>query len=224
MPCCDQTASRGSQYTNSFVLTASPADCCSTSDASCPEEHRGKYLAFTQPGSTGCKHLQDLQQAGLTHIHLLPTYDIGSVPERAADQQSVKVSGHRSATSWGGALQTVRPKSSARLKCLLHDSLQVGPVVWRVTHCKVLCRLQTVNHGMPLTVQGTCLSVSFGALCALGAAALASPRCWLHAMPHSCLNMATCCRQEDLLQYAMDGEEQQRAVLEIADHDGFNWG
>ena len=30
--------------------------------------------------------------------------------------------------------------------------------------------------------------------------------------------------QEDLLQPAMDGEEQQRAVLEIADHDGFNWG
>lgn len=91
----------------------------SVSDASCPDEHRGKYLAFTQPGSAGCKHLQDLQQAGLSHIHLLPTYDIGSVPERAADQQLVK---------------------------------------------------------------------------------------------------------EDLLQYAMDGEEQQRAVLEIADHDGFNWG
>ena len=30
--------------------------------------------------------------------------------------------------------------------------------------------------------------------------------------------------QEDLSQYAMDGEQQQAAVLAIADQDGFNWG
>ena len=65
--------------------------CSSITDATCPPEHRGKYAAFTQSDSAGCRHLQDLQRAGLTHIHLLPTYDIGSVPERAADQQTVKV-------------------------------------------------------------------------------------------------------------------------------------
>lgn len=43
-------------------------------------------------------------------------------------------------------------------------------------------------------------------------------------MPDSCLGLTSRCLQEDLLQYAMAGEEQQRAVLEIADHDGFNWG
>ena len=30
--------------------------------------------------------------------------------------------------------------------------------------------------------------------------------------------------QEDLSQYAIDGEQQQAAVLAIADEDGFNWG
>ena len=30
--------------------------------------------------------------------------------------------------------------------------------------------------------------------------------------------------QEDLSQYAIDGEQQQAAVLAIADKDGFNWG
>lgn len=30
--------------------------------------------------------------------------------------------------------------------------------------------------------------------------------------------------QEDLSQYAIDGEQQQAAVLAIADEDAFNWG
>ena len=30
--------------------------------------------------------------------------------------------------------------------------------------------------------------------------------------------------QGDLSQYAIDGEQQQAAVLAIADEDGFNWG
>ena len=32
------------------------------------------------------RHLRELKQAGLTHVHLLPSYDFGSVPERAEDQ------------------------------------------------------------------------------------------------------------------------------------------
>ena len=55
-------------------------------DETVPEEHRGKYTAFAQSGS-GSKHLSDLQEAGLTHIHLLPSYDFGSVPERKQEQK-----------------------------------------------------------------------------------------------------------------------------------------
>ena len=64
----------------------------SISDESVAAEHRGKYLAFTYNGvgdnslSTGMQHLIALQQAGLTHMHLQPPFDIGSVPE-AADRQ-----------------------------------------------------------------------------------------------------------------------------------------
>ncbi|CAN7700393.1 DUF3372 domain-containing protein [Pseudoduganella sp. LjRoot289] len=44
--------------------------------------NRGKYTAFTESGSNGMKHLAALSRAGMTDIHLLPVYDIGSVPEQ----------------------------------------------------------------------------------------------------------------------------------------------
>jgi pullulanase/glycogen debranching enzyme len=53
----------------------------SINDASVPDAHRGKYLAFTDTASRGMKHLAALAKSGLTDIHLLPVYDIGSVPE-----------------------------------------------------------------------------------------------------------------------------------------------
>lgn len=53
----------------------------SISDATVPEAKRGKYGAFTETASNGMKHLKALATAGLTDVHLLPVYDIGSVPE-----------------------------------------------------------------------------------------------------------------------------------------------
>lgn len=48
--------------------------------------HQGKFVAFTYDGvqnplSDGMSHLLNLQQAGLTHVHLLPAFDIASVVE-----------------------------------------------------------------------------------------------------------------------------------------------
>jgi pullulanase len=54
----------------------------SIGDASVPAPHRGKYLAFTDAGSAGMRHLRALAQAGMTDVHLLPVFDIASVPER----------------------------------------------------------------------------------------------------------------------------------------------
>jgi len=54
----------------------------SINDASVPTPHRGKYLAFTDTASAGMRHLHALAQAGLTDVHLLPVFDIASVPER----------------------------------------------------------------------------------------------------------------------------------------------
>lgn len=53
----------------------------SINDASVKREYRGKYLAFTEPNSNGIKHLRALAKAGMTDVHLLPIYDISTVPE-----------------------------------------------------------------------------------------------------------------------------------------------
>ncbi len=53
----------------------------SSMDLSVPGEHRGGYLAFTYPESAGMKHLRRLANAGVTHVHLLPLNDFGSVDE-----------------------------------------------------------------------------------------------------------------------------------------------
>ncbi|AVT40538.1 pullulanase-type alpha-1,6-glucosidase [Plantactinospora sp. BB1] len=58
----------------------------SIADASVPAERRGTYLAFTDPATTGMRHLRSLADAGVSHLHLLPTFDFATIPERRADQ------------------------------------------------------------------------------------------------------------------------------------------
>jgi pullulanase len=53
----------------------------SASDFSVPEEQRGKYTAFALDNTAGHMHLQGLADAGLTHLHLLPSFDIATVDE-----------------------------------------------------------------------------------------------------------------------------------------------
>ncbi|WP_438947943.1 pullulanase-type alpha-1,6-glucosidase [Streptomyces durbertensis] len=48
--------------------------------------HTGKYLAFTEKNSDGMKHLRKLADAGASYVHLLPTYDLATVPEKPRDQ------------------------------------------------------------------------------------------------------------------------------------------
>ena len=79
-----------------------------------PHYLRGKYRAFCPqhlvpdgaaagatagpgtktmtPPTAGLRHLKGLVDAGLNHIHLLPSYDYGSVPERVEEQAVVTVS------------------------------------------------------------------------------------------------------------------------------------
>ncbi|GGK62553.1 hypothetical protein Sme01_04530 [Sphaerisporangium melleum] len=57
----------------------------SASDATVPAERRGTFAAFTGD-SAGMRELRRLAADGLTHVHLLPAFDIGSVPERRADR------------------------------------------------------------------------------------------------------------------------------------------
>ncbi len=61
----------------------------SASDESVPAAHRGKYLAFTDTRSNGMRHLKSLAGAGMTHVHLLPSFDFASVNEAGCTTPAV---------------------------------------------------------------------------------------------------------------------------------------
>ncbi|MFJ6082172.1 pullulanase-type alpha-1,6-glucosidase [Streptomyces sp. NPDC092369] len=60
----------------------------SVADATVPAKDRGSYLAFTDKGGDGSKHLRELAKAGTSYVHLLPAFDIATIPEKRADQAS----------------------------------------------------------------------------------------------------------------------------------------
>ena len=59
----------------------------SRSDATVPDLDRGTYRAFGHPDSAGMRHLRRLAEAGMDTVHLLPTFDIATIPERRENQQ-----------------------------------------------------------------------------------------------------------------------------------------
>jgi len=63
----------------------------SANDLTVRPGYRGKYLAFTERQSNGMKHLAALSKAGITDIHLLPVFDIATIPE--ANCSTPEVSG-----------------------------------------------------------------------------------------------------------------------------------
>ncbi|MDR7099973.1 pullulanase/glycogen debranching enzyme [Lysobacter niabensis] len=87
----------------------------SINDASVPQAHRGKYLAFTDTTSNGMRHLRALREAGLSDIHLLPVFDIATIPESGcvaptvpaaapdseAQQAAVMAQAARDCFNWG---------------------------------------------------------------------------------------------------------------------------
>ncbi|MFG2935132.1 pullulanase-type alpha-1,6-glucosidase [Streptomyces sp. NPDC048282] len=60
----------------------------SVADSTVPAADRGTYLAFTDKGSDGSKHLKSLAESGTSYVHLLPAFDFATVPEKKADQAS----------------------------------------------------------------------------------------------------------------------------------------
>ncbi|MDT7834227.1 alpha-1,6-glucosidase domain-containing protein [Aquabacterium sp. OR-4] len=87
----------------------------SRDDAGVPAAQRGKYAAFAHPGSTGMRHLRALARAGLTDVHLLPVFDLATVPEQGcvtpavpeappdslAQQAAVMATAARDCFNWG---------------------------------------------------------------------------------------------------------------------------
>jgi len=64
----------------------------SANDSTVPAAHAGRYLAFTDAASAGMLHLSALAAAGLTHVHLLPVFDIASVDEIACTVPAITAS------------------------------------------------------------------------------------------------------------------------------------
>ena len=58
----------------------------SINDTTVPEAARGTFKAFTYPSSNGMVHLKALADAGLTHVHLLPVFDIATINENKAER------------------------------------------------------------------------------------------------------------------------------------------
>jgi len=61
----------------------------SINDASVAPAWRGKYMAFTQTKANGMQHLRQLSQAGMTDVHLLPVFDLATVPEKGCSVPTV---------------------------------------------------------------------------------------------------------------------------------------
>lgn len=49
-------------------------------------KHPGTYLAFTDKDSKGSEHLRELAKAGTSYVHLLPAFDIATIPEKKSEQ------------------------------------------------------------------------------------------------------------------------------------------
>jgi len=75
----------------------------SINDETVPADQRGKYLAFTQTASQGMKHLKALAHAGMTDLHLLPVFDLATVPEKncQSDPRSDKTTRANDCFNWG---------------------------------------------------------------------------------------------------------------------------
>jgi len=58
-------------------------------DQSVPVDLRGTYKAFTVSDSHGINHLKQLAASGLTHIHLMPTFDIATVDDDKSTWKTV---------------------------------------------------------------------------------------------------------------------------------------
>jgi pullulanase len=80
----------------------------SINDESVPASMRGKYVGFKPTNSRGMQHLSALSKAGLTDVHLLPVFDIATVPEVGC--VTPKVSGTAASESQQAAIVAVKDR------------------------------------------------------------------------------------------------------------------
>lgn len=86
----DSGPNQGMSYNDSVIYELHVRDFSIDKSSGISAEHKGKFLGMTEKGTTngngettGLDYLVDL---GVTHIHLLPSYDYGSVDETRLDE------------------------------------------------------------------------------------------------------------------------------------------
>ncbi|CAM5612227.1 1,4-alpha-D-glucan glucanohydrolase OS=Streptomyces glaucescens OX=1907 GN=SGLAU_10125 PE=4 SV=1 [Streptomyces glaucescens] len=62
----------------------------SVEDSTVPAGERGTYAAFSRKNSAGSRHLRALAEAGASHVHLLPGFDVATIPQKEADRATVE--------------------------------------------------------------------------------------------------------------------------------------
>ena len=87
----DKNPNAGKNYTDAIIYELHVRDLTSDKSSNIKDELRGKYLGVIEHGTTnsegkptGIDHIVDL---GVTHVHLLPVYDYGSVQEDKLDEK-----------------------------------------------------------------------------------------------------------------------------------------
>ena len=85
----DENPNKLIAYTDAVIYEAHVRDFTIHSSSGVRQQWRGKYLGLTQSGTTsdGKTHtaLDHIKKLGITHLHLLPVYDYGSVDETTSD-------------------------------------------------------------------------------------------------------------------------------------------
>lgn len=86
----DASPNKIMNYTDAVLYELHVRDFSIDESSGVSAAHRGKFLAFTEKGTktaggaaTGVDYLKEL---GVTHVHLLPSYDYGSVDESRLDE------------------------------------------------------------------------------------------------------------------------------------------
>lgn len=86
----DANPHQGMKYTDAVIYELHVRDFSVDDSSGVSTEHRGKFLALTEHGTTSPKGavtcLDYLRTLGITHLQLMPVYDYGSVDEARLDE------------------------------------------------------------------------------------------------------------------------------------------
>ncbi len=87
----DKSPNAGMSYTDAIIYELHVRDFSIDEESGVRDVWKGKFLGLTQKGttnndgiSTGLDHLRDL---GVTHLHLLPSYDYASIDETLTEEE-----------------------------------------------------------------------------------------------------------------------------------------